>query len=478
MPEEVLEQVELERGEVDDALAAADLVRRDIHDQIRAAQHLAARRPAAPQESAHPREQLVVRERLHQVVVRAGVEPEHAVGDRVARREHQDRHVGAGAQPTADLDAVDARKHHVEHDEIGRSIACGRERRRAVRGDLHGVALVRDGALQRRRKARVVVDHEDPPAFVHLVMMAGAHCAAVGSPRNTAGHAVTKNAKWLDAVAAIFGAIVGGFYKLPGTGAIKTLLHGTWPLGHPLHPAITDITIGAYTAAFALDVLYLFSRDTTLLQAADFVLIVAFASSLVSILSGLTDWNDTDAEERRTGMLHGLIMVVATMLFTSSILIRLNGGLDQRSLAIALSSLGWIVMLVGAFFGGEMPYGYGTQVNRQAWSEHPTKWTKLDVSAKGLEDRKPVVGNAKGTEILVVKIDDKIYALGNKCTHAGGPLNEGTFVGTDRCEIQCPWHGSVFCAKDGGVRQGPATFPEPAFETRINDAGAIEVRAR
>ena len=56
-----------------------------------------------------------------------------------------------------------------------------------------------------------------------------------------------------------------------------------------------------------------------------------------------------------------------------------------------------------------------------------------------------------GTEVFVVKIDEKIYAMGNTCTHAGGPLNEGKWVGGDRCEIQCPWHGSVFCAKDGSV---------------------------
>jgi nitrite reductase/ring-hydroxylating ferredoxin subunit/uncharacterized membrane protein len=299
----------------------------------------------------------------------------------------------------------------------------------------------------------------------------------VGSPRNTAGHAVTKNAKWLDGVADVFGAVVGGFYKLPGTGAIKTLLHGTWPLKHPLHPAITDVTIGAYTAAFAIDVLYLFTRETGLLRAADFVIIVAFASSLVSILSGLTDWKDTYAEERRTGMLHGLIMVVATILFVSSILIRLNGGLDQRSLAIGLSTVGWIVMLIGSFFGGEMPYGYGTQVNRQAWSEHSAKWQKLDITASTLEDRKPKVGTSKGTEVFVVKLDDKLYAMGNKCTHAGGPLNEGKFVGADRCEIECPWHQSRFCVKDAEVRQAPATFPEPRYEVRVGESGSIEVRA-
>ena len=62
------------------------------------------------------------------------------------------------------------------------------------------------------------------------------------------------------------------------------------------------------------------------------------------------------------------------------------------------------------------------------------------------------------------------------CPHLGAHLGHGGTV--KGCEIQCPWHGSRFCVKDGGVRQGPATFPEPTFETRVNEAGFVEVRAR
>jgi len=300
----------------------------------------------------------------------------------------------------------------------------------------------------------------------------------VSNPRNTAGHALLKDAKWLDAFAKFFDAVVGGFYKIPGTGAIKTLLHGTWPLHHPLHPAVTDITIGAYTAMFALDMLYLTSRDASLLRPADFVLIVAFASSLVSILSGLTDWTHTYGEEKRTGMLHGLIMVVATLSFVLSLVMRVGGPIDQRGLAIALSSFGWIVMLVGAYFGGEMPYGYATEVNRQASSEAPAKWERIEVAASGLDDRKPAAAKTKkGFDVFVVKLDGKIYAMGNTCTHAGGPLNEGKWVGADKCEIECPWHASRFCVKDGEAKGGPATFGEPRLETRVNDQGFVEVKA-
>ena len=59
-----------------------------------------------------------------------------------------------------------------------------------------------------------------------------------------------------------------------------------------------------------------------------------------------------------------------------------------------------------------------------------------------------------------------------------GPLNEGKWVGKDRCMIECPWHLSVFDVRNGSVQQGPATFPEVSFEVRTNDAGFVEVRAR
>lgn len=301
----------------------------------------------------------------------------------------------------------------------------------------------------------------------------------MSSPRNTAGHALVKGWKWLDAFAKVFEAIVGGFYRIPGTGPIKTLLHGTWPLGHPLHPAITDITVGAYTAAVAIDAYVVWGGRPALEPAADFTLVVAFASSLIAIASGLTDWQHTSGEEKRTGMLHALVMVLATLAFLASILLRAAVVPGDRPAALWLSGIAWAVMLVGAFLGGELPFGYGTEVNRQAFKTHSTKWERVDVSVGALEDRRPVVARTKaGTEVFVVKIDERIHAIGNTCTHAGGPLNEGTWVGGDRCEIACPWHGSIFCVKDGSVKGGPATFPEPVFETREPEGGGLEVRAR
>jgi len=238
------------------------------------------------------------------------------------------------------------------------------------------------------------------------------------------------------------------------------------------------LTVGGYITLVALDVYYLVTNDPALMRATDVVLVIALLSSVVSILSGLTDWNETFGEERRTGMLHGLLMVVANFGFVTSLWLRVGAGPDQRPTAIAISIVALVILLVASYLGGEMVFGYGTEVNRQAWAEPPTKWELLDVPAKGLEDRKPIVATTKdGFAVFIVRLDGKIYAMGNTCTHAGGPLNEGKWVGGDRCEIECPWHASRFCVKDGDVHGGPATFPQVRIQAREHDSGFLEVRA-
>lgn len=295
--------------------------------------------------------------------------------------------------------------------------------------------------------------------------------------RNTFGHGLVKGASWLDPVGHVVGAVVGGVYKIPGTRPLKSLMHGVWPLHHPFHPAITDLTIGGYTAMVAVDVLYLVTGERGLLRAADFLLVGAFTTSLISIVSGLTDWNESYGDERRTGMLHGLLMLVATCGFIASLVLRVQGALDLRTTAIALGATAWLVMLGSSFLGGELVFGFGTAVNRQAWSEVAETWQTLDLRADALADRVPVVARtAEGVDLFVSLLDGRIFVIGNTCTHAGGPLSEGTWVGAGRCEIACPWHASRFCVKDGGVHGGPATFGEPTWETRVSASGTLEVR--
>ena len=282
--------------------------------------------------------------------------------------------------------------------------------------------------------------------------------------------------KGLDALGNVFGAVVGGFYKLPGTRPLKDLLHGTWLLRHPLHPAVTDAVVGAYTVVAALDVVYLIQRDAALWRATDIALVVGLLFSAVSILSGLTDWNETFGNERRLGILHGSVMALITIAYGVSLWLRTSGGPREPAIWLGLGL--FVLIAVFAHLGGELVFGSGTGVNRHAWSQIPQKWQKLEITAATLEDRKPVrVKMKSGFPVMVTKLDDGIHAIAAVCGHAGGPLDEGKLVGSDRAGIECPWHASVFSIRTGAVIHGPATMDQPRFETRVAADGAIEVRS-
>jgi nitrite reductase/ring-hydroxylating ferredoxin subunit len=71
---------------------------------------------------------------------------------------------------------------------------------------------------------------------------------------------------------------------------------------------------------------------------------------------------------------------------------------------------------------------------------------------------------ANGKEIMVINLDGKYYALGNKCMHRGCKLSGGKIKGNN---IECPCHGSVFNIETGKVVNGPAEKNEPTFKVKL-----------
>jgi nitrite reductase/ring-hydroxylating ferredoxin subunit len=147
------------------------------------------------------------------------------------------------------------------------------------------------------------------------------------------------------------------------------------------------------------------------------------------------------------------------------------GGGGDRGYGVALSTVAYGLAGISSFLGGELVYSRGIGVNHTAWDAPPDEYT-VALDADTLQDGKPVRGEAGGVPIVLVKRGTAVFALDATCTHAGGPLDEGTVAGDT---ISCPWHGSVFCLRDGSTRRGPATEPAICFEARVRD-GKVEVR--
>src|SRR5919201_6789055 len=78
---------------------------------------------------------------------------------------------------------------------------------------------------------------------------------------------------------------------------LRDVLDGTW-LGAPLHPALTDVPLGSWTAAMVIDAVAPAADDAAVARAADQVLAVGVLAALPTALTGLNDWSHLRGEPR------------------------------------------------------------------------------------------------------------------------------------------------------------------------------------
>ncbi|MEV4775199.1 Rieske (2Fe-2S) protein [Microbacterium sp. LWH12-1.2] len=268
--------------------------------------------------------------------------------------------------------------------------------------------------------------------------------------------------KRLDRVAATVSDAVGAVAK---PTVVKNALSGSW-LGHQLHPVLTDLPIGAWGAATVLDL----TAGEEGAKAARRLVGFGILSAVPTAMSGASDWADTVGRNKRVGLVHGLANAAGTGLQAASWFARRRG---HRGVGVVLSLLALSTTLASAYLGGHLSFVRGVGVNRTAF-QHPTRtWTDVAADADITEGALARV-TADGVPVLLARRGEELRAISAVCSHAGGPLDEGT-LDQDGC-VTCPWHGSRFRTQDGSVVRGPASVPQPQWEVRV-DGGRIFVRS-
>ncbi len=249
---------------------------------------------------------------------------------------------------------------------------------------------------------------------------------------------------------------------------VANFLNGTW-LGHPLHPVVVALPIGSWTATLALDGLEALGKKE-MAAGADATVAVGLLGALSSAASGLTQWQYTVDTPRRVGLLHGLVNVSATTLYAISLMARLRGA---RRTGRLTALLGYGLVTLGGYLGGDLSYKYHLGADHSPEEAPPSDFVPVLAEADLPEGsmRQVMAGTVP---VMLARQDGRVYALANTCSHLGGPLAEGALE--PGC-VTCPWHGSQFALEDGRVVNGPATFPQAAYETRIRN-GQIEVSGK
>ncbi|OKI67924.1 Rieske 2Fe-2S domain-containing protein [Micromonospora sp. CB01531] len=248
---------------------------------------------------------------------------------------------------------------------------------------------------------------------------------------------------------------------------IRDFLHGVW-LGHPLHPAMVQVPVGAWMSAAVLDLMPGQRRAATTLIG------VGTVSAIPAAVAGLNDWAALSRDQRRVGLVHAAANSVALACYVGSLVARRNG---RHGMGRALAYAGLSAASGGAYLGGHLAYKQGAQVSQSISEMHLMSegWHPLgDLSS--VPQRQLVTREIDEVSVILYRHGDDVTVMLERCPHQSGPLGEGKVEQVDGHDcVVCPWHGSTFRLNGGEVVHGPAANDQVILPTRVVN-GRLEAR--
>jgi len=273
---------------------------------------------------------------------------------------------------------------------------------------------------------------------------------------------------WLRTLSDWLTGVLGPVRERHQDNLVLELMHGGRWVGHPLHPALSDLPIGLWAGVMLLDATDHDPAPHRGIDAAGMLSAAGILAACATALTGLDDWTVSNDEDRRVGLFHGLLNTVALGLQGASLGTRMAG---HRGTARAMAAASLAVTAAAGYLGGHLVFTKGVMVSRVAWAIEPRRWTRA-LQEADLPDDSPTAIMAEGRQIMLYRHRGSLYAIDNVCSHAGGLLSRGPVADLT---VTCPLHGSRFTLADGCVSRGPASQPQPVLPTRIRN-GWIEVR--
>ncbi|MFD2767158.1 Rieske 2Fe-2S domain-containing protein [Micromonospora eburnea] len=252
---------------------------------------------------------------------------------------------------------------------------------------------------------------------------------------------------------------------------VKDALHGVW-LGHPLHPALVQIPMGAWISSAVLDLMP--GRTPGQERAATTLVAAGTAGALPAALTGINDWSWLWQEERRVGLVHAATNTLAVALYAGSLAARLRG---RHGLGRTLGLFGLAAVSAGGYLGGHLVYKQTAQVNQGAPDMHRVEygWRRV-AEVDSLPEGRLLSRQVDDVPVVVFRDGTDITVMLARCAHQSGPLDQGEVIQVDGqpCVV-CPWHGSTFQLKDGEVVHGPASTDQQVLPVRVV-GGVLEAR--
>lgn len=254
---------------------------------------------------------------------------------------------------------------------------------------------------------------------------------------------------------------------------VTNLLNGVW-LGHPVHPPLASLTTGAIGTTVALDALSLLpgraateTRDAA--RFAERALGLGILANFASAATGVTDWQHTHEKDRRIGLVHGVLNLIATGLYIQSWRDRRRG---RHLRGVVTSAVGYGITSASGVLGDALVFGSGIGMDQSGERLRIADWTPVLPEAELPADQKLKRVEVDGVGVVVCRDGETVSAFAGQCPHLAAPMEDGW---VDRGRVVCPWHGSQFDARTGEVVRGPAAAPLPCYQARLRN-GMVELR--
>jgi uncharacterized membrane protein len=137
--------------------------------------------------------------------------------------------------------------------------------------------------------------------------------------------------------------------------------------GHPLHPAMVAIPIGAFTVALVGDVVSLLGGAEGWAEAAGYAILIGLAGALLAAALGFVDYFGVTMSPaaHRLATIHMLLNLTAVVLYAASAWLRTGEG-PTPGLAILLATVGYLILAGSGWLGGELAFKHKVGVVEDA----------------------------------------------------------------------------------------------------------------
>ena len=274
---------------------------------------------------------------------------------------------------------------------------------------------------------------------------------------------------------------------------LKDILEGK-PLRHPIHPMLVHFPIGFFILSLLLDLAsFLFPDAPYILRSSFYAMLLGVITALIAAIPGFVDYGDirNDHPGKRIATAHMTLNLLVVAVYGINLGLRSSSLADSKisMAALLLSLVGVGLLSASGYLGGKLVYDQGIAVGRHKrrtpTPQETIRLSKADATAEGklipipdadrLQEGETLRVEADGQVMTIAKIDNRLFAFQEFCTHRFGPLSEGCFSGF---EVECPWHKSRFDVRTGKVTQGPAKIDLKTFRIEVREGKTFLELAR